>query len=285
MISADNLVDAFEAGEIDNSAFPHEHHVRVAWGLVQRYPREEAFERLAAGIRDMAARAGKPDAYHATITRAWFDLIAGAESLDRFPELFDKALLSRYYSPGRLSAGRDSWLDPDLQPLRLPAPAAPAAEADPRTVLRNVPSSVAILATKAGETVHATTVSSFAPVSRDPALVSVCLDSNSHTLVLLRAARGFTLSILASGQEDIASHFARRDRPAGVDQFAGIQHHLTERGPMLDIAAAWIGCGLHALYECGDHHIVIGRVEHAHAGARSPLLRHNGSYASPAPAP
>jgi hypothetical protein len=119
MESDDTLIDAFEAGEIEGAEFPHERHVRVAWGLARRYRRDDAFARLATGIRTIASRAGNPGAYHETISRAWFELIAAADSLDRHPELFDKTLLRRYYSADRLAAGRDRWLEPDLRPLRL----------------------------------------------------------------------------------------------------------------------------------------------------------------------
>jgi len=119
MESDDGLIEAFEAGRIEGAQFPHERHVRVAWGLARRYPRNDAFARLAAGIRGIASRAGNPAAYHETITRAWFELIAAADSLEQHPELFDKNLLRRYYSAARLSSGRDRWLEPDLQPLRL----------------------------------------------------------------------------------------------------------------------------------------------------------------------
>jgi hypothetical protein len=118
------LLDAFEAGAIDNTEFPHERHVRVAWGLAQRYEQEEALRRLVAGIRGIAACAGRPDAYHQTITRAWFELIASVGDLDEHPDLFDKSLLGRYYSSSRLESGRDHWVEPDLQPLRLAAPDA-----------------------------------------------------------------------------------------------------------------------------------------------------------------
>ena len=113
------MLDDFEAGRIPGSEFPHERHLRVAWGLSRRYQREEAFNRLAAGIRDIATRAGVPGKYHETMTRAWFELAAQAESPDAHPELLDRSLLSRYYSPERLEAGRREWLEPDLTPLRL----------------------------------------------------------------------------------------------------------------------------------------------------------------------
>jgi hypothetical protein len=53
------------------------------------------------------------------MTRAWFELIRQAETLDAHPELLDPSLLARYYSPRRLDAGRHEWLEPDLRPLEL----------------------------------------------------------------------------------------------------------------------------------------------------------------------
>lgn len=53
------------------------------------------------------------------MTRAWFELIAQAESLDAHPELFDRGLLGGYYSAERIAAGRHEWLEPDLAPLVL----------------------------------------------------------------------------------------------------------------------------------------------------------------------
>jgi flavin reductase (DIM6/NTAB) family NADH-FMN oxidoreductase RutF len=267
----EQLIAAFEAGTIGNDEFPHERHVRVAWGLARRYAREEALRRLVAGIRGIASRAGRPDAYHETITRAWFELIAGAGDLDAHPELFDKSLLARYYTTGRLAAGRDRWLEPDLHPLTLPAPPPPTA--DVAAVLRGLPAAVAVLATRAQGTVHATTVSSVTPVSRAPALVSVCLRNGSRTLELVRDASTFALSVLASDQREVAAHFAARERPADRAQFAGVRHHLSAFGPVLEDAAALIGCELHAVHPCGDHHIVVGDVRFAEAAAgRHPLL-------------
>ena len=119
MIDVGSLLDDFEAGRIPGSEFPHEQHLRVAWGLARRYPHDEALGRLADGIRGIAARAGVPGKYHETMTRAWFELAAQAESLAAHPELLDRSLLLRYYSPARLEAGRDEWVEPDLGPLVL----------------------------------------------------------------------------------------------------------------------------------------------------------------------
>jgi flavin reductase (DIM6/NTAB) family NADH-FMN oxidoreductase RutF len=276
-MTEEELAAAFEAGRLGADEFPHAGHVRVAAALARTYGASDGLERLIAGVRGMATRAGRPDAYHVTITRAWFELIASIEDIAEHEELFDKTLLDRYYSPERLIAGREQWLDPDLHPLRLPAP-------DPRPTdlafaLRRIPTAVAVLATRVDHTVHATTVSSIASVSRRPPLVSVCLATGSRTLELLGRADAFTLSVLASDQGDIVARFANRDRPTGAAQFADTSHQMSPFGPVLDGAVVRLGCELHTHYECGDHHIVVGAVRSADATADvHPLLRHNGVY-------
>lgn len=119
-MNQEELINAFESGRLRAREFPHPAHVRVAWGLAQRHEPAEAYRRLSAGIRSIATRAGKPDKFHETITRAWFALIAQVDDLAEHPELFDPRLLSQYYSPARLAAGRERWLEPDLRALGLP---------------------------------------------------------------------------------------------------------------------------------------------------------------------
>jgi 3-hydroxy-9,10-secoandrosta-1,3,5(10)-triene-9,17-dione monooxygenase reductase component len=274
----DELISAFEAGKVEGADFPHEHHVRVAWGLARRYGREDGLRRMIAGIRDMGARAGRPEAYHETITRAWFELIADAKDLDGDSVLFDRGLLSRYYSPGRLRDGRQRWVEPDLHPLGLPAP----DQAQPEllhAVLRRVPTAVGVVAAHDDGAVHAATVSSITSVSRMPPLVSVCLSTRSRMLTLIRRAPTFSISVLAAKQSELADHFAAADRGDGTAQFTGVSHQLGSFGPVIDQATAWIGCRRHALYECGDHHIVLGLVGEAIAGADGPaLVRQDGTY-------
>ena len=118
-MTADELTDAFEAGEIDGADFPHESHLRVATTLTRRYGREEALTRLRSGLQGIARRAGRPEVYHETITRAWLELVAPLDDLDRHSELLDRRLLDRFYSREALESGREQWVEPDLRPLRL----------------------------------------------------------------------------------------------------------------------------------------------------------------------
>ena len=70
------LLAAFEAGRIDPASFPHRDHVRVSYELLERHPFPEALLHLARGLRCLAAKAGRPEVYHETITAAFLALIA-----------------------------------------------------------------------------------------------------------------------------------------------------------------------------------------------------------------
>jgi len=120
----DELITTFEDDTIAPAAFSHERHVRVAWLLARQYGEVDGFARLVVGIKSMAVRAGKPDAFHLTMTRAWFELIALVDDVDGAPELLDKSIIKRFYSPERIAEGRTQWLEPDLHPLQFPLPAA-----------------------------------------------------------------------------------------------------------------------------------------------------------------
>jgi flavin reductase (DIM6/NTAB) family NADH-FMN oxidoreductase RutF len=272
----DQLLDAFERGTLEGSAFPHEAHLRVAWLLNRKYGWEQGLDRLIAGIRGVAERAGSPDAFHETITRAWFVLATAADDLRAFPELFDRSLLERYYSRDVLESGRSRWVEPDLHPLQLPAPRAP--DIDFLGAMRKAPAAVAVVGAHSDGAVHAATVSSATAVSRQPPLLLVCLDNGSRVLVLVREAQAFALSFLASDQEHVAERFADPERAVGREQFAGIGHGLTAFGPVLDHAAAALGCTLFAEHDGGDHRIVIGKVGAARAAAKRPLVRHDGAF-------
>lgn len=106
--------------------FSHRHHVASAWAHLQSsgQPRLTSY---AAALHQLATRAGSPQRYHATITGAFFCLIAhqcsGAETFDAFeqrcPHLFKSDCLTPYYSPERLALddAQRRFLAPDRRPL------------------------------------------------------------------------------------------------------------------------------------------------------------------------
>ncbi|MFF3067240.1 hypothetical protein [Kitasatospora sp. NPDC057936] len=107
--------------------FDHRRHVHLTWLAVRRHGRAAALTLVADGIRATATRAGAPQKFHVTMTRAWVELVARHATddedftafADRHPDLFDKGLLARHYRPGTLAddRARTEWIEPDLKPF------------------------------------------------------------------------------------------------------------------------------------------------------------------------
>jgi hypothetical protein len=128
-IDDDALVRAFEGGTLPPGSFHHRHHVRTAWILLQRRPVLEVLSVFTAGLRRLAAAAGKPGLYHETITWAYVLLVqerraaAGlaedwAAFAARNPDLLawkPSVLESRYYREETLwsARARETFVRPD----------------------------------------------------------------------------------------------------------------------------------------------------------------------------
>jgi flavin reductase (DIM6/NTAB) family NADH-FMN oxidoreductase RutF len=115
--------------------------------------------------------------------------------------------------------------------------------------------------TVGGEQPHGMTANSFTAVSLEPPLVLVCVDRNAimHNALLL--ARSFGISVLSSGQEKVARHFASRRAP-GAEQFQMIDCLPGDRcnAPLIADAVAHFECELWRAYDGGDHSIFVGRL-------------------------
>ncbi|HEY2795557.1 MAG TPA: hypothetical protein VGJ28_24560 [Micromonosporaceae bacterium] len=116
--------------------FGHRQHVELTWLAVRAVGPAAAVDLISDGIRQTARYAGAPQKYHATVSRAWVELVAhhaigGPATFDEFvngfPPLLDKRLLSRHYRSATLAsdAARTGWVDPDLAPLPVVDPADP----------------------------------------------------------------------------------------------------------------------------------------------------------------
>jgi hypothetical protein len=126
-----SLIREFLAHRVEPAGFDHLAHVRVAWLLLEQFPFELAMQKFEAGAMDLATRAGVPEKYHATITRALMQIIAadrdsGAllcwqDYQDSGPVVLSdaKSTLLHYYSVGLIFSepARLAWCKPDLRPL------------------------------------------------------------------------------------------------------------------------------------------------------------------------
>lgn len=144
--------------------------------------------------------------------------------------------------------------------------------------MRRFPAGVAVATVDAGTGQPlGLTLASVVSLSLDPPLVGIAVSRQAALHELLREAGGFSLSLLASGQEELAQHFSRGVPPLVLWQ--GIASRPGDRGPLLDGALAWVDCALASEHDTGTHTFFVGAVERVELGLEAaPLVRLDGEY-------
>ena len=134
----DEIVPSSGAPGGGTAGFRHRQHVHLAFIAIRRYGAAQAAEHgRRAGSGSLTAHA--PQKYHATITRAWTEIVAHHVAADpsvtdfdafaeRYPALLDKRLLTRHYTAAALASpqARAGWVEPDLAAFGWPSGAARA---------------------------------------------------------------------------------------------------------------------------------------------------------------
>ncbi len=125
-MSADRAeLQRFVRGQIAAANLPHREHVRLAFQMLQHHDFPETVLHFSHALQAMAQEAGRPERFNQTVTIAFLGLIAqrmeraAGEDFAAFAaanaDLFDKALLARWYRPGQLGSAlaRRAFLLPD----------------------------------------------------------------------------------------------------------------------------------------------------------------------------
>jgi flavin reductase (DIM6/NTAB) family NADH-FMN oxidoreductase RutF len=121
------------------------------------------------------------------------------------------------------------------------------------------------------------TCQSFSALSLDPPMVVLAPAKSSTSWPRILQAGTFCVNILADTQEAIGRTFA----VSGGDKFVGIGWHPGETGaPVLEGALAYVECDLGAIYDAGDHELVIGHVRALGVGHGGPLLFYRSGFGS-----
>jgi len=141
--------------------------------------------------------------------------------------------------------------------------------------MRQVPVPVAVVTT--GE--RGITVGSLTSVSMVPPLISFNVMHASRMHAIITQARYYAVHILAEAQVEWANLFAKPDL-TGPEQFAQVPHTVDADGVLLmEDTVAILHCETHAVYEVGDHSVLVGAILRTTDGPRdNPLLYHGRTY-------
>jgi flavin reductase (DIM6/NTAB) family NADH-FMN oxidoreductase RutF len=141
-------------------------------------------------------------------------------------------------------------------------------------VLRRMPYGLFVLGVraKANGEMNVTAVSWAVQCSFDPPLVMVAVRKPSRTFDLLKTGKVFSLNLLDKKERRLIRTIEKPSRAAG-NKLARVRHTFQTTGaPILEDAFAYAECKVRAIYEPGDHALVIGEVVHAEVhGSGVPL--------------
>jgi flavin reductase (DIM6/NTAB) family NADH-FMN oxidoreductase RutF len=136
---------------------------------------------------------------------------------------------------------------------------------------------VSVIAAEIDGGVDAMTANAVSSVSLDPKLILFCPSRRARFSQLLPDVESFTVNFLRDEQQCLSTYFA-----GGWKEPTPPAYRFVHDGtaPRLQGALATLHCCKHAVYEAGDHWLVIGRVVRIHQGSdpHRPLLFFKGQY-------
>ena len=119
------------------------------------------------------------------------------------------------------------------------------------------------------------TANSFSSVSLEPPLILWNIAKSSHSLDAYLQAKDFAIHILSVDQLALSVQFARSDHT----MFNGVRYDRSAANvPILPDCLAVFECSTHQIHDCGDHYIIVGKVDRFGWDKSQPLLFHRGRY-------
>ena len=111
------------------------------------------------------------------------------------------------------------------------------------------------------------TANSLSSVSLDPPLVLWSLSKVSKNHSVMTSVKHYAINVLSKSQENVALNFSGTERP-----FLGIDYRLSDVGvPLINNVVAVFECELYAVYDGGDHSIILGLVKSCYKSDLEPL--------------
>lgn len=145
-----------------------------------------------------------------------------------------------------------------------------------RTCLGQFATGVTVMATQLEGRQTGVTVGSFSSLSLDPPLVIWSIARTSRSSGTFRQAAHFTINVLAEDQINVAQHFSG----PSVNKFSDIEWFKAHNEcPVLPGIVALFECEREAIYEGGDHWIIVGKVTRFIRYSGRPLLFVQSRYA------
>lgn len=130
-----------------------------------------------------------------------------------------------------------------------------------KTLLRKIPHGVYVCGVRDGDTLNGFTASWVMQGSFTPPLVVNCVRADSASNSMIRNSGVFALSVLETGQKDVAAKFFKPQAAVG-GRLADVEYTTApETGcPVLKEGLGYLECKLVGSVDHGDHTVFVGEV-------------------------
>lgn len=137
-----------------------------------------------------------------------------------------------------------------------------------------------VTARTSGGEYAALTVSSMTSVSLNPPLILICIDKGSRNHRVLVSAEHFIVTLLGKGDEWISRIMAQPGDP--LEKLRAVNYVEGPYGPLVPGARPYLVARRWAVYDGGDHSIIVGEVVDGEVVEQPcPLIYHNRAYKVP----
>jgi 3-hydroxy-9,10-secoandrosta-1,3,5(10)-triene-9,17-dione monooxygenase reductase component len=148
---------------------------------------------------------------------------------------------------------------------------------DLRGLMRYWPHGVSVLTVDHEGDRMGVTVSSLVSLSLEPPLIGISIGKEASSYELVRRAGAFAISLLGSGQEELARRFAAGWPP--IVHWEGVAFREGMVAPLLNGALGWIEARIRAEHDAGDHTFFVADVISVeHGPSRSALMYRDREY-------
>lgn len=151
-------------------------------------------------------------------------------------------------------------------------------EAEFKSAMRQVTSSVAVVTASFGNLRNGLTATSVCSVTMEPPTMLVCINRKSRADALIAESRAFAINILADEQHKIARLFSTSRIDAEERFVEGRWMTMTTGAPVLEGAVATFDCELESHVRSGSHHVYFGRVVAVSSFDQPALLYRDGVF-------
>jgi flavin reductase (DIM6/NTAB) family NADH-FMN oxidoreductase RutF len=145
-----------------------------------------------------------------------------------------------------------------------------------KSAVRQVTSTVAVIAAQNGATRGGLTVTAACVACADPPTMLICVNRAASLAPIIADSGAFAVNFLDEEQSNLARLFSREASDSDARFAQGIWRRGTTGAPVLEGAVSVFDCRLVETVPCGTQSIFLGRVLAASSSESSPLLYRDG---------